>query len=275
MTQPMPPEAKKPLPPPPAGTTPEAASHPDQPHHHPDHPHQPHQPHRRPHQPHQPHRRPRWGRALRARPRLAVAALVGTLGFVLTPETLTQHLGSRLLVGWNAGALLYLALTGWMMRRSDSAHMRRRAVQQDDGRILMLLLVVVAAVTVLVAIGSQLSTARGLSGLARSRHLFVAALTVLTSWFFTQTTLAVQYAHDFYLARLRGRPDPLLFPGTTEPGYLDFMYFACVIGTSAQTADVSFNGSGLRGMGLMHCVLSFFFNTTVLALTINIAAGLF
>jgi uncharacterized membrane protein len=67
----------------------------------------------------------------------------------------------------------------------------------------------------------------------------------------------------------------LTFPGTKDPDYLDFFYFSCVIGTSGQTADVAFNGSALRAVGTLHCILVFFFNTTVLALTINIAAGLF
>jgi uncharacterized membrane protein len=67
----------------------------------------------------------------------------------------------------------------------------------------------------------------------------------------------------------------LTFPGTTDPGYGDFFYFAAIIGTSGQTADVSFNGSDMRPVGTVHCILAFFFNTTVLALTINTAAGLF
>ena len=67
----------------------------------------------------------------------------------------------------------------------------------------------------------------------------------------------------------------LEFPGEREPHYGDFLYFACVIGTSAQTADVSFTSRSMRRTGLVHCVLAFFFNTTLLALSINIASGLF
>jgi uncharacterized membrane protein len=83
--------------------------------------------------------------------------------------------------------------------------------------------------------------------------------------------------HDPRAVAQRGRrdqADPLLFPGTPEPGYGDFIYFACVIGTSGQTADVSFNGSALRRVGTLHRVLALFFNATLLALSINIAAGL-
>lgn len=97
---------------------------------------------------------------------------------------------------------------------------------------------------------------------------------MLSSWLFTQVLFALHYAHDFYATRGRRHQDPLQFPGTPEPGYRDFLYFACVIGTSGQTADVSFTGSALRSVGTLHCVLAFFFNATLLALAINIAAGL-
>jgi uncharacterized membrane protein len=112
-------------------------------------------------------------------------------------------------------------------------------------------------------------------GLQKTRHVALAAATVLSAWMFTQTLFALEYAHDFYIGRIHGRPDSLSFPGTRDPAYSDFLYFACVIGTSGQTADVSFTDTALRRVGLVHCVLAFFFNTTVLALTINIAAGLF
>jgi uncharacterized membrane protein len=69
--------------------------------------------------------------------------------------------------------------------------------------------------------------------------------------------------------------DPgLSFPGTSQPDYLDFVYFASVIGTSAQTADVNFTNSTLRRIGMAHGMLAFFFNTILIALTINIGSGL-
>jgi len=221
----------------------------------------------------------RWLRALiqplRVRPRLLMSILLGLAALVLTPDEWAHHAGSRFLLAWNVGALIYLVLAGLMMHRSSAAQMKRRSLHQDDGRVVVLVVVVVAACAVLYAIGSQLASVKDLHGLQRTRHIGVAALTVLTSWLFTQTMFALHYAHDFYLARSRQRPDPLAFPGTDEPVYADFMYFACIIGTSAQTADVSFTGSALRPTGLLHCVLAFFFNTTVLALMVNIAAGLF
>ena len=139
-----------------------------------------------------------------------------------------------------------------------------------SGRVL----VVTTACAVLYAIAVDLAAAKSLSGAQRAGHVAMAVLTLVTSWLFTQTMFAFQYAHDFYLARQRERADPLSFPGTPDPAYTDFMYFACVIGTSGQTADVAFASRRMRRVGLLHCVLAFVFNTTLLALTINVAAGL-
>ena len=85
---------------------------------------------------------------------------------------------------------------------------------------------------------------------------------------------ALHYAHDFYVAQEHGKLGGLEFPKSPTPEYSDFLYFACVIGTSGQTADVSFTSRSMRRTGLVHCVLAFFFNTTLVALTINISYGL-
>ncbi len=210
-----------------------------------------------------------------ARPRLWSSVLFGVAVFWILPAAVAHRPATRALLAWNAGAVLHLALALQMGMRSSQAQMQRRALRQDDGRLLVLALVVVAAVAVILAIGSQLAAVKDLHGALKTWHLALAALTVMTSWLFTQTLFALHYAHDFYLARSRQRPDPLAFPGTHDPGYGDFFYFACSIGTSGQTSDVAFSGAELRPVGALHCMLAFFFNTVVLALTINIAAGLF
>jgi uncharacterized membrane protein len=209
------------------------------------------------------------------RPRLWWSVLFGVAVYWLLPTMLASHLQARILLAWNAGALLYLVLAVHMVRDDDAIDMQRRALRQTEGRVLVLCLVVASAVAVLLSIGSQLSVVREMPGSERTAHVALAALTLVTSWLFTQTLFALHYAHDYYAIRAGGQPGPLTFPGTTEPDYLDFFYFSCVIGTSGQTADVAFNGSALRAVGTLHCILVFFFNTTVLALTINIAAGLF
>ena len=113
-----------------------------------------------------------------------------------------------------------------------------------------------------------------LSPAVRQGRLALTGATVLSSWCLTHLVFAVHYAHDYYLNQGRKLPPGIQFPGETEPDYGDFLYLAGVIGTSGQTADVSFTSRAMRRIALAHCVLAFLFNTTVLALTINIAAGL-
>lgn len=214
-------------------------------------------------------------RIIGARPRLFSSTLAGILVATLLPHWLAMHNVTRMIIGWNAGAILYLMLAAWMMFYSDRESMLRRARLHIEGRLLALILVVMAALATLGAIVAELGVVKDMHGLLRYGHIALAAMTIATSWAFTHLMFALHYAHDYYAERALGKPGGLEFPGTDQPDYADFLYFACVIGTSGQTADVSFSSQAMRRTGLLHCVLAFFFNTTLLALTINIASGLF
>ena len=217
-------------------------------------------------------RRAKLWPALRARPRLLGSVVFGLAVFLATRLTgLSRAVDT--LIAWNAGALMNLGLTWHLVWNTDVEAIKRRAIVQDQGRLTILTVVVLTAAAVLLAVGTQLSQMKDLSGPLRTAHLLLAILTVVTSWLFTQCVFAIHYAHDFYAARLRNAPDPLDFPGTPDPLYGDFFHFSCVIGTSAQTADISFHGSALRPVGTLHCIVAFFFNASLLALSINVAAG--
>ena len=213
-------------------------------------------------------------RLIAARPRLFICALVGLATMVILPPLTASHAITRLIVGWNVGAWLYLLLAARMMFWSTHERMRTRALQHDAGRIIILVMVVTVAILSLAAIITELSVSRDMQGTLRFTHMALAALTVLSSWAFTQVMFALHYAHDYYAAEHRGNSGGLDFPGGHAPDYGDFLYFSCVIGTSGQTADISFTSRTMRRIGLVHCVLAFFFNTTLLALTINIASSL-
>lgn len=218
-----------------------------------------------------------WPRPIRffvARLRLSFSAIVGVATVFLLPDELALHAVTRLIIGWNVGACLYLLLAFRMMFWSSHESMRARAPLQDEGRIIILFLVVTTAITSLGAIVAELAIVKDVHGQLRYGHVALVALTLLSSWAFTQVMFALHYAHDYYTAEARGGSGGLAFPGEPKPDYADFLYFACVIGTSGQTADVSFTSRSMRRTGLVHCVLAFLFNTTLLALTINIASGL-
>jgi uncharacterized membrane protein len=218
---------------------------------------------------------PKLARIILARPRLFASIAFGVLTAFAIPAALEPHQLTRGIMGGNAGALAYLGVTLHMMFWSTREKMRERAVLHDDGRLLILTMVVVVAIGSLLAIIGELALAKSLQHGQRYLHVGLVLTTLLSSWAFTQVMFATHYAHDFYAAQLRGSEGGLEFPREPAPDYADFLYFSCVIGTSGQTADVSFTSRSMRRTGLVHCVLAFFFNATLLALTINIASSLF
>jgi uncharacterized membrane protein len=208
---------------------------------------------------------------VRARPRLVIATILGLATLAVLPATVSAT--TRALLAWDIGAGLYLALAWIMMLRANVERMRRRARQQDDGAVVVLSLTVFAAVASLAAIVLELMGAKGHSAHEQHLHLALSVLTILCSWFLVHTAFALHYAHEFY-ERTGAEPGCLAFPGNSEPTYLDFLYFAFVLGTTSQTSDVAISSSAMRRLALIHGVIAFFFNTTLLALVVNIAAGL-
>lgn len=214
-------------------------------------------------------------RLLRARPRLVLSIAVAICVGLALPVSFAGHPSTRWLLAWNAGALLYITLAALMMIRSSEAHMRRRALLQDDGSQIILVMVVLAGVASLAAIGGQLAVVKDMQGWLRTAHIALAGLTVISSWAFVQVMFSLHYAHKYYVALSSGLTPGLQFPDDSPPTYGDFFYFAAVIGTSGQTADVSIVSKSMRRVGTVHCVLAYVFNTTVLALGINLGASLF
>jgi uncharacterized membrane protein len=216
----------------------------------------------------------RLARLIRARPRIFLITAFALAVGIWLPEGIVHSGTTRWLVAWNIESIGYVLLAALMMIRSTSSRMRHRAQLQDDGERVILLLAGVAAMASLAAIAGELTLVKEFHGFRRTLHIALAGVTVLSSWAFIQVMFTLHYAHDYYAAHCHGRKAGLIFPDEELPDYGDFFYFAAVIGTSGQTADVSFATKPLRRIGTAHCVLSYFFNTTVLALLINIASGL-
>jgi len=205
-------------------------------------------------------------RVVYARPRTFIAIAVGIAGFFLLPNSL--RLVTRLLLGWDIFVALYLVLVYALVFRSGLAHIRRNAVLQDDGRFLILLVTAVGAFASIAAIIFELDgTHRG------TPELVLATVTIALSWAAVHTTFALHYAHEFY----RGaRPGGLDFPKGHEdedPDYWDFVYFSFVIGMTAQVSDVGVTDKTIRRTATAHGIISFVFNTALLALMVNIAAS--
>jgi uncharacterized membrane protein len=196
-----------------------------------------------------------------------MSALLGlAVGLVLPYE---WRVATRLLVAWDVGVAVYLALAFNAMASADTARIRRRAALLDEDRVAFLVLTATAALASLGAIVAELGDKETAHSPA---NLALAAITIALSWGFTHTMFALHYAHEFYIEH-RYEDGGLAFPGKEEPDYWDFVYFSLVIGMTSQVSDVAVTAKGLRRLVAVHGVISFFFNATLLALTVNIAAS--
>ncbi|MDR3411885.1 MAG: DUF1345 domain-containing protein [Formivibrio sp.] len=209
---------------------------------------------------------------VRARPRLIASCAIGVLAFGILPLQFAPS--TRVLVAWDIGAGLYLALAWIMIRRQTVEHMRWRARVEDDGAKVVLILTVAAAIASLAAIVLELSGQKTNSHDWQSLHLALAAVTLAISWLLVHTTFSLHYAHTYYIALGQKGGAPLDFPKQDTPVCMDFLYFAMVIGMTSQTADVAITSTQMRRLVMAHGIIAFVFNTTLLALTINIAASL-
>lgn len=206
---------------------------------------------------------------LAARPRLWVAVGIGLVVAALLPD---MRIPTRLLLVWDVGAGIYLALVLGMMARATQASMQRRADRADAGAALVLAVSIAAALASLAAIGAELRGLKDVGGPPELGRLALAGVTILLSWLFVHVTFALHYAHDFYAGADDRRG--VRFPGTCDPDYWDFLYFAFNIGAAGQTSDVVIEARRMRRFALVHTILSFLFNTTILALAINVGASL-
>jgi uncharacterized membrane protein len=210
-------------------------------------------------------RMPKPVRVLYARPRTFVSIAVGIAIFFLLPHSIRTV--TRLLIGWDSFVMLYLALAYIMISRSAHAHIRRNAIVQDDGRFLILLMTGLGAFASLAAIVFELGASN-----RSAPQLTLATITIALSWAAVHTTFALHYAHDYY----RGKPGGLQFPSDDEhenADYWDFVYFSFVIGMTAQVSDVGITDKTIRRTATAHGIVSFLFNTALLALMVNIAAS--
>ena len=198
--------------------------------------------------------------------RLFISIAVGA-AIALALLGLPWRIATRLLVGWDAAVALYLVLTYRVMADASVARIRERAAIVDEGATALLILTPAAALASLVAVVIELGHAPSLT------QITLAISTIVLSWAFMHSIFALHYAHEFYG---EGRDDSiggLIFPGKDDPDYWDFLYYSLVVAMTAQVSDVQITSKTIRRLTTLHGAISFFFNATVLALTVNIVSS--
>jgi uncharacterized membrane protein len=212
---------------------------------------------------------PKPVRIVRARPRLFLSTLAGLGVAALLPLYADDLLGvTCFLIGWDIGVGLYLILAFWMIAHSSASEVHRQSLLQDEGGFAILVLTIVSAAASIGAVVAWLEYATRSETFAPQSLVFLL-LTIMLSWGFIQTMFALHYAHEYYAG-----PDEtgegLIFPHDPEPTYWDFVYFAFGIGTSTQVSDVEITSKRIRQTVTVHGIVAFFFNVTVIALTVGL-----
>lgn len=207
--------------------------------------------------------------------RLVLAIVAGTATFFALPASLRQE--ERLAAAWLASVAVFLGVIAVAVAGAPPERLRRRAREIDPRAWVLTLIVVVAATVSLFALGFTLQKPPNESTLAMAQRLTLAGLTVMASWVLAHTSFALHYAHHFYGdGPAPGAQDDrggLAFPGDELPDYWDFVYFSFVVGMTCQVSDVQVTSRSMRRLTLLHGVLSFVFNTVVLALAVNLLAS--
>jgi uncharacterized membrane protein len=207
---------------------------------------------------------------LRNHSRFFISVAVGIGVFLCLPAD--WSLVTRVLVAWDCGVTSFLTLLWIWMSGLTAEEICSRYIEEDESAPVILAIVVIAALLSLAAIIQPLATLRHVGGSERTWHFVLAAVTLADSWLLVPAMFTTHYADLYYSVSKADRP--LSFPDTDMPIFWDFAYFSFTIAAACQTADIYTRRSGVRRAVLMHEVISFLFNASILGFAINVTAGL-
>lgn len=192
-------------------------------------------------------------------------------GLVSTPIAIVMsdwRMGT--MIGFDAAAILFLLSVIPLFRRGNAQSMRQAAVRNDANRVMLLVITGIVMVVILVAVAAELSQRAGANPLGVA--LIIA--TLVLAWGFSNMVYTLHYAHLFYTASGSGGDrGGIVFPGTKEPDYWDFTYFAFTLGMTFQTSDTDIEDRRIRKIATLHSLAAFMFNIGILAFTINVLGG--
>lgn len=210
-------------------------------------------------------------RAFWLRPSLLIAMGVGAGVTLFLPAA---NMWTRLLSGWCIGVIVYVGLVVYRVSRQSQDDLRRQASILDDSSPVISLFAAVATLACFGAVGVLVLGPQAHSA-ERWIDIILAAITIVCAWIFIQFVFTIHYAHIYYGdvgdGQSRGGLD---FGGDEKPDFWDFLYFTITIGATAQTSDTNVTSRRMRRIVAAQSTYAYFFNTAVLALAINMAAGL-
>lgn len=202
-----------------------------------------------------------------ARLRLFVTLAIVVVAFAVSMVVLPWQVAA--MVAWDAGAVFFVAWLFVTLWRADSETTERWAGREDDSRRAAEIVLLMASVASLVGVGFGLIKSAHSKGLAEAGITGLAILTVVVSWLAVHTVFTLRYAH-LYMAHGGG----IDFNQDDDPDYRDFAYLALTLGMTYQVSDTDLQHKEIRRTALHHALLSYVFGTVIVAMTINVVAGL-
>jgi uncharacterized membrane protein len=205
----------------------------------------------------------------------AVSACIGVAALAIA---LILHEPLAYSIGANAFFVAYVILVLAQMPRLTGGYLSKNARATDQP------VLVIFAVTLIVVGVAIVSLFQLINQKDRTNpiELTFALMSIPLGWFTIHAMAALHYAHVYWMDG--DAPDAetkkkipvggLLFPGDKRPEGWDFLYFSTVIGMTAQTADTNISTTHMRQIVLVHSILSFFFNTVIVAAAVNLAVSL-
>jgi uncharacterized membrane protein len=205
--------------------------------------------------------------------RVFLALVVVALAWLLVPAGVAA--GTRAIIAWDIGVLSLLLMTLHLFLTHDPNQMPALAEAQEDGQWTIFWIILLASIVSFAAVTTELAGLKDLPIHQRTLQVAFVATTLIMSWVLAHVVFAVRYAHEWYDSDEQSQPRRgLEFPGGGSPDYMDFLYFSMVLAMTFQVSDVQITARRLRRLALLHGFVSFLYNTIIIALTVNIAAGL-
>jgi uncharacterized membrane protein len=207
--------------------------------------------------------------------KMLVCLVIALFVFLMFPLSYAGKL-SRIMLAWDVFSFCYLLFYWAIFYTTSHWHIRKQAAEEDSSRAAIFIIILICTLASMLAVVLLLITKNESSSI-KALHLVLAFLGMTFSWSLVHTIFAVRYAHLYY-ANKKGEVDAhaggLDFPDSSHPDFLDFAYFSFVLGMTFQVSDVSITSRKLRRIVMWHSLISFGYNVVIIALTINVIAGL-
>ncbi|HRO46666.1 DUF1345 domain-containing protein [Agriterribacter sp.] len=218
-----------------------------------------------------------WFNRLHIAYKIMICAVIATGLSWLIPFPHT-HLAalSHIMLGWDGFCFLLLLFYWHSFFTTPQLHIRKQAAKEDPSRTVIFFIILISTFVSMLAVILLLTTKKQ-EPVAKELHLPIAITAMILSWALVHTVFAVRYAHLYYsnhISHSQTHAGGMDFPEEDKPDFLDFAYFSFVLGMTFQVSDVSVTSKKIRRWALWHGLIAFGYNTVIVALTINIIAGL-